>query len=53
MGWVGGRKVQERGGICTHVAGSYSADSLCCTAETNTVLCSNSTTVKNLKNKNK
>ena len=33
---VGGREAQEGGDTCTHVA-----DSLCCTAETNTTLQSN------------
>ena len=32
-GWVGGGDTQERGDICIHIA-----DSLQCTAETNTVL---------------
>ena len=33
MGGEGGREVQEGGNICIHIA-----DSLCCTAETNTAL---------------
>ena len=32
-GWDGGREVQEGGDICIHIA-----DSLHCTAETNTTL---------------
>ena len=45
-GWEGGGKeVQEEGNICT-----YTADSLCCMAETNTTLQINCTPIKNLLN---
>ena len=42
----GGREVREGGDICIHIA-----DSLCCTAETNTAWSKNYNTIKN-KNKN-
>ena len=45
-GWEGGGKeVQEGRDICIHIA-----DSLCCTAETNTTLQINCTPIKNLLN---
>ena len=37
-GDLNGKKVQERGAICVNIC---TADSLCCTMETNTVLYSN------------
>ena len=42
----GGREVQEGGDICTHIA-----DSLCCTAESNTTLKNNYTPIKKKKRK--
>ena len=47
-GDLNGKKIQKRGDICICIA-----DSLCCTAETNTALLSNYTPIKiNLKKRN-
>ena len=43
-----GKEIQEKGYICIHVA-----DSLCCTAETNTTLQSTYTSITKIKNKTK
>ena len=40
-GDLNGKEIQKRGNICIHIA-----DSLCCTAETNTTLQSNYTPLK-------